>query len=101
MAQMSKESFEHATQTLDKLRSARGVEEVVAIQTTFVKEAFEHVGQYTRRWGELMSTLPVEISKSYQDAWLKSMSAAVRSTEEAGQTAVSNVERFSDSVRHG
>ncbi|SFK17817.1 phasin family protein [Methylocapsa palsarum] len=99
VAQMSKESFEHATQTLEKLRGAHGVEEIVTIQTNFVKEAFEHAGQYTRRLGELMSTLPLEITKSYQEAWLKSVSTAIRSAEEVGQSAVSNVERFSDSVR--
>lgn len=101
IAQMSKESFEHASQALEKLRDAHGVEEIVTIQTNFVREAFEHAGQYTRRLSELMSTLPMEISKSYQDAWLKSVNAAVRSAEEAGQSAASNVERFSDSLRKG
>ena len=33
MLEISKQSFEHTTQTLEKLRHARGVDEVVAIQT--------------------------------------------------------------------
>jgi|SRR5664279_1786528 len=40
MPEISKQSFEHMTQTLEKLRHARGADEVVAIQTAFVKEAF-------------------------------------------------------------
>lgn len=35
--EISKQSFEHATHTMDKLRSGRGLDEVVAIQTNFVK----------------------------------------------------------------
>lgn len=77
LAEMSKQSFEHATQTLEKLRNARTMDEVLAIQTDFVKEAVEHVVQHTRRLGELMSSGPMEMMKTYQEAMLKSGNTAV------------------------
>jgi hypothetical protein len=68
--EISKQSFEHATQTLEKLRGAHGMEEMMTIQTNYVKEAFENAAQHARKFGELMAVFPTEITKSYQDAWL-------------------------------
>ncbi|HYP57914.1 MAG TPA: phasin family protein [Beijerinckia sp.] len=99
LAQMSKQSFEHATQAVEKLRNARSLEEVLAIQTNFVKESFEQAAQRTRRLGELVPAFPMELAKTYQDAVLKSFNAAVQTTEAVGQAATANVERFSDSLR--
>jgi hypothetical protein len=99
IAEMSKQSLEHATETLEKLRGARGMSEILAIQTGFVREAFEHIAQHTRKFSELLTALPIEMTKTYQDAWTKSISAAVRTSEEAGRKAVDGVEHFSDEVR--
>jgi Phasin protein len=99
VAEISKQSYEHATQTLEKLRNAHGVEEVVAIQTTYVKEALEHAGQYTKKFSELMATFPLGIGKSYQEAWLKSINSAIQTSEAASQSIAANVERFSESVK--
>jgi hypothetical protein len=99
IAEASKESFDHATKTLEKLRGAHSVEEVVAIQTNFVKEAFDKAAQHTKRFGELMTAFPLEITKSYQDALTKCVSAAVQSTEAAGKAMATNVERFSDQAQ--
>src|SRR2546429_4547910 len=73
MFDISKLSIEHATDTMDKLRSARGVDEVVAIQTNFMKEAFENATQHARMFSELISGFPSGIATSYQDAWLKAV----------------------------
>lgn len=97
--EISKQSFEHTTQTLEKLRNARGMEEVFAIQTNFVKEAFENSAQHARRFSELLGVLPSEIAKTYQDAWRKSLNSFVQTTETATQTAAENVDRLSDAVR--
>lgn len=101
IAEASKESFDHATKALDKLRSAHSVEEILAIQASFVKEAFDHAAQRTKRFGELMTTLPLEMTKTYQEAMTKCMTAAVQNTEAAGQAVKANVERFSETARKG
>lgn len=77
----SKQSFELTTKTLEKLRTAHGVDEVAAIQADFMKEAFEHAAQHARKFGELVAAFPAEITKTYQEAWLKSVSAATKATE--------------------
>lgn len=99
MAEMSKQSLEHATQVLEKLRNARSVDEVLAIQTSFLREAFEQTAQRTRRFSELMTSLPLEVTKTYQEAMTKCVDAAMHATETASQTAATNAERFSDAVR--
>ena len=70
MLEISKQSFNHAT--MEKLRKARGVDEIVAIQTNFVREVFEHATQ---------------ITETYRDAWLRSMDTTVKATETASKTA--------------
>ncbi len=99
IAEASKESFDHAQKTLEKLRAAHSVEDVVAIQTAFVKEAFDKAAQHTKRFGELMTAFPLEMTKTYQDALTKCVSAAMQSTEAAGQAMAANVERFSEKVK--
>jgi len=98
IAEASKDSFDHAQKTLEKLRAAHSAEEILAIQTAFVKEAFDKAAQHTKRFGELMTAFPLEMTKTYQDALSKCVSAAVQSTEAAGQAMAANVERFSESV---
>jgi hypothetical protein len=99
IAEASKESLEHATKTLEKLRGAHSVEEVLSIQASFVKEAFDKAAVHTKRFGELMTAFPMEMTKTYQDALTKCVSAAVKTTEAAGHAMAANVERFSDTVK--
>lgn len=99
IAEASKESFDHATKTLEKLRNAHSVEEILAIQSTFVKEAFDHAAQHTKRFGELMTAFPLEMTKTYQDAVAKCVHAAVQTTEAAGQAVAANVEKFSEHIQ--
>ncbi|MGH6794100.1 MAG: phasin family protein [Methylocella sp.] len=81
--EISKRSFELTTQTLEKLGKAHGADEIAAIQTDFMKEAFEHSAQHARKFSELIAAFPAEITKSYQEAWLKSVNAAMKATEKA------------------
>ncbi len=97
--EISKQSFEHTTQTLERLRAAHGMDEVLAIQTNFVKEAFEHAAQHAQKFSELMTACQAEITKTYQDAWLKSINRTVKATEEASQTTAENIDRLSDAAR--
>ncbi len=63
-----------------------------------MKEAFEHAAQHTRKFTELITAVPMELSKTYHDAWKKSVDAAVQTTEAARKAVASNVERFSEAV---
>ncbi|HET6375998.1 MAG TPA: phasin family protein [Methylocella sp.] len=97
--EISKQSFEHAKQTLEKLRSAHGMEEVMAIQANYVKEAFDNAAQHARKFGELMTAFPAEMTKTYQDVWLKAVNTAVDTMRSASQTASSNAESLSEAAR--
>ncbi len=88
--EISKQSFAHASQTLEKLRGARSVEEVVAIQADYVKEAFDNAAQHARKFGELMAVFPNEFTKTYQDAWLKAVNTAVQTMQTASHGTASS-----------
>jgi hypothetical protein len=99
MFEMSKQSMDQATQALDKLRSTRVMDEVMSIQSGYVKQSFAYFTQHSRRFGELFMGFPGEITKSYQDAWLQAVNAAVQATQVASQTAADNVKSYSDAAR--
>jgi hypothetical protein len=99
MFEMSKQSMDQATQALDKLRSTRVMDEVMSIQSDYVKQAFAYFTQHSRKFGELFMGFPGEITKSYQDAWLQAVNAAVQATQVASQTAADNVRSYSDAAR--
>ena len=93
--EMSQQSIEHTKEAIEKLRNARGVAEVLAIQSGYIRESVEHVLQHTRRFSELLTSLPLEMSKSYAELWSKSMKTAIETTEEAGEKAAAEAERLS------
>jgi phasin family protein len=97
--EISKQAFEHASQTLEKLRAARSIEEIVAIQASYVREAFENAGNHARKFGEIMSGFPNEFTKTYQDAWLNAVNTAVQTMNTTSRTALSNVESLADTAR--
>jgi hypothetical protein len=99
MFEMSKQSMDQATQALDKLRSTRVMDEVMSIQSDYVKQSFAYFTQHSRKFGELFMGFPGEITKSYQDAWLQAVNAAVQATQVASQTAADNVRSYSDARR--
>ncbi len=98
--EMSRQSIEHTTETLEKLGHARGVAEVLAIQTSYMREAVEHVLQHTRKLSELLTSFPLELSKSYAEVWSRSVKSAIKSTEEAGEKAVAEAQRLSQPFRN-
>ncbi len=97
IAEMSRQSIEHTTETIEKLRQAHGLSDVLAIQTSYVREAFEHLSQHARKFSELMASFPLEMSKTYTEAWTKSLKTAVDATKEAGEKAAENIERLTKS----
>lgn len=99
IAEISKHSFDHATETLEKLRNAHGLDEILAIQSSFIKETFDHAVQHTKKFSELFGAFPIELSKTYHEAWAKSVDAAVRAADAAREAVAANVERLSDAAR--
>jgi hypothetical protein len=99
ISEMSRQSVEHTTETIEKLRNAHGITEVLAIQSSYVREAMEHVLQHTRRFSELLTAFPLELSKSYADLWSKSVKSAIQTTQDAGEKAVAEAERLSQPFR--
>jgi hypothetical protein len=97
--EISKQSFEHATQAWEKLRGAHGMDEIVTIQTNYMREAIENSAQHARKFGEIMAAFPAELTKSYQDAWLKAMNAGVEAVQNAGKTASNTVTSYSEGIR--
>lgn len=100
VSDMSRQSIEHASETLEKLRGAHGMAEVLAIQSAYVREAMEHLLQHTRRFSELLTCFPLEMSRSYAEMWSKSMQTAMKTTREAGEKAAAGVERLSQPFRN-
>lgn len=98
IGQMSKQSFEHASATVEKLREAKSFEELMSIQATFLRDAMEAAAQRTRRLGEMMTTLPLEMTRAYQDALMKATDSAMRTTRAAGQKATDLASQTMDNI---
>jgi hypothetical protein len=96
ITQMSRQSLERTTQHIEKLRKVHSPEEVTSIQLDFVKESLEFATQHTRKVGEMLAALPLEMAKSYQEDWLQLVTAAVRTTEAAGHAVASKVEHLAN-----
>jgi hypothetical protein len=76
------------------------VEEVTSIQMEFVKDSLGHAAQHTRKLCEMLTALPLEMAKPYQQHdWLQLVTAAIQATEAAGHPAAARVERLSEVPR--
>ena len=100
LAQMSKKSIEQASTTMEKLRDAKSLEDLMSIQTTFMREAMESATQRTRRLGEMMTTLPLEITRAYQDAMHRATDTAMKTTRAVGEKATDMATHTMDNLPH-
>lgn len=82
---MSKSAIDQTTQTMEKLRGAKTMEEVVSIQTSYIQQSFASYAEYTRRFSELMMSMPMEFAKQGQAAFSQGAAAATKATEQAGE----------------
>jgi hypothetical protein len=94
IARMSKESVDHTTQLVEKLRSAKTLEDVVSIQTSFMQQSFSNYADYTRRFGELLTMLPLELAKQTRGALQQGTDAFARTAEQTGQHVQQAAEPF-------
>ena len=91
---MGKESFDKTTQMMDKIRSAKTMEDVLAVQTGFMQQSFAMSSEYTRRFGELMMTLPMEMARHSRDALQKGTEAMQKTGEQVGSEMQKAGEQF-------
>lgn len=91
---MGKESMEKTTQMMDKIRAAKTMEDVLAVQTSFMQQSFAMSSEYTRRFGELMLTLPMEMARNSRDAFQKGTEAMKRTGEQVGSEMQKAGEQF-------
>jgi uncharacterized protein YukE len=96
---MARETIDHSTRTLDLLCNTRLMDEIVAFQTEYVKDFFALSAHHLRRLEQLYSCYPGAITKSYQDAWLRAVNAAVVATQEARQTTSDNIRSYAEAAR--
>ena len=93
---MSRDSYEKTTEMMEKLRAAKTMEDVLSIQTGFMQQSFATSSEYTRRFGELMMTLPMELARNSRDALQKGTQAM----QQAGEQVGSELRKAGDEFRH-
>lgn len=82
MQRMSKDTLEATTQLMDKMRGAKSMEDVVAIQTSFMQQSFSSYADFTRRFGEVMMLVPMELARNSRSAFQQGSDAMTRATEQ-------------------
>lgn len=90
MQRMSKDTMDQTTQMMEKLRGARTVEEVVSIQTGFMQKSFTNYADFTRRFSEMMMSVPMELMKNNRAAAQQGADAMTK----AGEEAAAKVQQF-------
>ncbi len=91
---MSKDSMTQTAEMMEKLRGAKTMEDLIAIQTSYVQQSFTHYADYTKRLSELMLTMPMEFAKQGRSAFQQGTSAMTKATEQAGEQMQKAGEQF-------
>ena len=66
MTDYSKRSFEDGTKTFEKLATARSIEQVMEIQTTYAKRAYDEYMQQMTRIGSMYADLAKGSGKPFE-----------------------------------
>jgi hypothetical protein len=66
MTDYAKRSFEDGTKTLEKLMSARSVEQAMEIQSTYMKRSYEEYVQQMTRIGSMYADLAKDGAKPFE-----------------------------------
>jgi phasin family protein len=94
VTRMSKENMEHTSALMEKLRGAKSMEDIVALQTSYMQQSFASYTDYTRRVSELMMKLPMEMMKQSQGAIQQGTDALRKTAETAGEQIKQAGEQF-------
>lgn len=92
---MSKDTLDTTAATMEKLRGAKSIEDVVSIQTGYLQHSFANYAEYTRRFSELMMSLPMEFARQGQAAFHQGAEAVSNATRQAGQQVKDAGDHFS------
>jgi hypothetical protein len=92
MLLMSMDSMRHVTQTFDRMRSARSFEDIIKIQSDFVRESFEQFAKRSEKVATLATAVPRNIAK-------RSTDVMARATEQATQAVSHAVDSANDAAR--
>jgi hypothetical protein len=96
IAKMSMDSYENSAQLIEKLRSAKSWDDIVAIQTGYMKTAYENFSSRTQKLAEIMGTMPQEMARSYQQLFDQGR----RGPPAAGETAAQAGEQATDQTKN-
>ena len=91
---MGKETYDKNISMVEKLRSARTMEDVFSIQSNFMQQSFTMSSEYTRRFGELMMKLPMEMASNAREAMQQGTEAMRKAGEQAGRDMHKAGEQF-------
>ena len=94
LQRMSKDTMNQTSEMMEKLRGAKTMEDLIAIQTSYVQQSFTHYADYTKRLSELMLTMPMEFAKQGRSAFQQGTSAMTKATEQAGEQLQKAGEQF-------
>jgi hypothetical protein len=86
IAKMSMDSYENSAQLIEKLRGAKSWEDIVAIQSGYMKTAYENFASRTQKLGEIMGTMPHEMARTYTQLFNQGKQGA-EATGEAAKSA--------------
>ena len=100
ITRMSKESMENTTQYVEKLRSAKTLEDVVAVQSSFMQQSFASYADYTRRFGELLTMLPLEMAKQGRAAMQQGTETMAKGVEQTGQQVQQATDQFQQNTQN-
>lgn len=96
---LSKDALDNTSQLMEKLRNAKTLEETVSIQTSFMQQSLASYADYTRRFSELMMTMPMELAKQGQSAFQQGTDTMTKATAQAGEQIQKAGEAFNQ--HHG
>jgi hypothetical protein len=104
IAKMSMESYENAAQLMEKLRGAKSWEDIVSIQSGFMKTAYENFSARTHKLSEIMGAVPQEMTRTYQQLFKQGSEgaqAAGEAAKSAGEQAAESGERAVEQMKDG
>lgn len=108
LAKMSEENLGAGAKAAERLRDAKSMQDITAIQTDLVKESIEHMNDHCRKIAEIAVSTPQEVAKSYRELFSvisetgsEIINKASDVTRQMGDQAADAVHQTTDAGRHG
>lgn len=102
IAKMSMESYENSAQLIEKLRGAKSWEDILSIQSGYMKTAYENFSARTQKLAEIMGTMPQEMARSYQQLFghgVQGAQATGEAARRAGESAMQSGEQMAEQIK--